>query len=87
MERTYLGLVQGHVSEERGVVDAPIGRSTRTPTLMAVRVDEVGPLAPATRCSRASTQPHATTLLSLRLETGRTHQIRVHLAIDWPPGR
>ena len=39
MERTYLGMVQGHVTEERGVVDAPIGRSTRTPTLMAVRSD------------------------------------------------
>jgi RluA family pseudouridine synthase len=36
MERTYYGMVEGHVAEERGVVDAPIGRSTRTPTLMAV---------------------------------------------------
>ena len=39
MERTYYGMVEGHVTEERGVVDAPIGRSTRTPTLMAVRAD------------------------------------------------
>ena len=33
MERTYYGMVEGHVAEERGVVDAPIGRSTRTPTV------------------------------------------------------
>src|SRR5665213_4609010 len=39
MERTYYGMVEGHVAEERGIVDAPIGRSTRTPTVMAVRSD------------------------------------------------
>ena len=79
MERTYLGMVEGHVSEERGVVDAPIGRSTRTPTLMAVRADG--------RAARTSYEvlaridkPHAMTLLRLVLDTGRTHQIRVHLA-------
>jgi 23S rRNA pseudouridine1911/1915/1917 synthase len=79
MERTYLGLVQGHVTEERGVVDAPIGRSTRTPTLMAVRADG-RPARTGYEVLARFDRPFKSTLLRLRLETGRTHQIRVHLA-------
>ena len=79
MERTYLGMVQGHVSEERGVVDAPIGRSTRTPTLMTVRSDG-RPARTGYEVIARVDKPHALTLLRLRLETGRTHLIRVHLA-------
>ena len=78
MERTYLGLVEGHVVEERGVVDAPIGRSTRQPTLMVVRGDG-RPARTGYRVIHRFDKPHASTLLELKLDTGRTHQIRVHL--------
>jgi 23S rRNA pseudouridine1911/1915/1917 synthase len=79
MDRTYLGLVEGHVAEERGVVDAPIGRSTRTPTLMAVRADGRAARTGYEVLERID-KPHAVTLLRLTLDTGRTHQIRVHMS-------
>lgn len=79
MERTYLGLVEGHVVEERGVVDAPIGRSTRTPAIMAVRSDG-RPARTSYEVLQRLDTPHALTLLRLHLDTGRTHQIRVHMA-------
>jgi len=78
-KRTYLALVVGTLRAAQGVVDAPIGRSSRDPTRMAV--------ASAGREARTSyavlrrfSQPLAATELELKLETGRTHQIRVHLS-------
>lgn len=79
MERTYLGMVEGHVVEERGIVDAPIGRSTRTPTLMAVRADGRAARTGYEVIERID-KPQSMTLLRLTLDTGRTHQIRVHMA-------
>jgi 23S rRNA pseudouridine1911/1915/1917 synthase len=78
MERRYVALVEGDVADDDGVIDAPIGRSQRTPTKMAVRASG----RPARTAYRVLERraPPTRTLLELRLESGRTHQIRVHLA-------
>jgi 23S rRNA pseudouridine1911/1915/1917 synthase len=84
VSRRYDTLVWGRVSAEEGVVDAPIGRSSRDPTRMAVRT---GGRAARTRYLVAArwSSPRALTRLTCRLESGRTHQIRVHLtAIGHP---
>jgi 23S rRNA pseudouridine1911/1915/1917 synthase len=79
VERVYLALVWGHPTPATGVVDAPIGRSRRDPTRMAV--SSTGREA-RTRYEvlRVFVDPIDASLLECRLETGRTHQIRVHLA-------
>ncbi len=79
MTRRYLALVAGEVAEDRGEVEAPIGRSARTPTKMAVSAGG----KPA-RTSYTVVERHRgdapVTLLEVSLESGRTHQIRVHMA-------
>lgn len=75
LDRAYLALVDGAVEGDAGVVDAPIGRDPRNPQLRAVRSDGD---AARTRWRVVERFPRAT-LLELELETGRTHQIRVHM--------
>jgi 23S rRNA pseudouridine1911/1915/1917 synthase len=81
--RRYLALTSGRFVSATGTIDAPIGRDPSNRTRMAV----IGGGRPArTHYRRLATwhEPEAT-LLSVELETGRTHQIRVHLqAIDHP---
>jgi 23S rRNA pseudouridine1911/1915/1917 synthase len=76
--RRYRTLVWDHVTEPRGQVDAPIGRSTKDPTKMAI---VVGGREARTgyEVVRRYDEPVPVTELVCHLETGRTHQIRVHL--------
>lgn len=80
--KRYLALVEGNISLDRGSIDAPIGRNPRNRQQMAIT---------ATSSREARTHFRVLerfarhTLLLLELETGRTHQIRVHLkAIGHP---
>ena len=77
--RTYRTVVWGHPANPVGVIDAPIGRDHRDPMRMAVVVDGK-PARTHYRVQRTYRDPVVAAELECRLETGRTHQIRVHLA-------
>jgi 23S rRNA pseudouridine955/2504/2580 synthase len=75
VEKSYLALVDGRLEPPQGVIDAPIGRDLRHRQRMAV----VEGGRPAATRFAAVERFAFLSLLDLQLETGRTHQIRVHL--------
>jgi 23S rRNA pseudouridine1911/1915/1917 synthase len=79
VERGYRALVWGWPEQPVGIVDAPIGRDPRDPLRMAVTADG-RPARTRYEVLARFREPAAVTLVACRLETGRTHQIRVHLA-------
>lgn len=81
LHRYYLAVVWGHPPRPRGTIDAPLGRSRFNRTKIAVVRNEDDGRRAVTHYSVVErfSGPPDTALLRLTLETGRTHQIRVHL--------
>ena len=79
VHREYVAVAVGHFDAKTGVVDAAIGRDLRELTKMAVRVDGK-PARTRYEVVREFSAPIVASLVRCQLETGRTHQIRVHLA-------
>ena len=77
VHRQYLALVEGHPDARRGTIDAPLGRDRDRRTAMSTRTDRAR--AAVTHFEVIEQLPR-TALLEVQLETGRTHQIRAHMA-------
>jgi 23S rRNA pseudouridine1911/1915/1917 synthase len=75
--RRYLAMVEGTFDHTIGTIEAPIGRDPRRPT--RVRLDRSGRDARTHYRRLAGWHPDDVSLLSVTLDTGRTHQIRVHM--------
>ena len=79
VHRQYFAIVAGHVESNKGVVDAPLGRDPKNPLKRAV-INGGKYARTHYEIDQKYESPFKVSMLNCRLETGRTHQIRVHLA-------
>ena len=86
VEKRYLALVEGRFRTDEALIDAPIGRDPRSRKRMSIIAPGSSATSrPAQTLVRLMQHYEEVTLLECRPRTGRTHQIRVHLAFDGYP--
>lgn len=80
VKKTYIALVRGIISENEATINMPIGRSTKDRKKMAVTKNGKEAITHFKVLNRFTTNKASYTLLEVKIDTGRTHQIRVHMA-------
>ena len=80
VKKTYIALVKGTIAENEATINMPIGRSIKDRKKMAVIKNGKEAITHFKVLKRYTTSKATYTLLEIKIDTGRTHQIRVHLS-------